>query len=79
MELQIIGGGLGGLVAAVEAAERGAAVRLLEAHDTLGGRARTSPPPYVAHEGPHVLYSDGPTWAWLARRGWRRGCGRCRR
>ena len=69
MELQIIGGGLGGLVAAVAAAERGAAVRLYEAHDTLGGRARTTPPPYVAHEGPHVFYSDGPTWAWLTRRG----------
>lgn len=69
MELQVIGGGLGGLVAAVEAAERGARVRLYEAHDTLGGRARTTAPPYVAHEGPHVFYRDGPTWAWLARRG----------
>lgn len=69
MELQIIGGGLAGLVAAVEAAERGASVRLYEAHDTLGGRARSTPPPYVAHEGPHVFYVDGPTWSWLRTRG----------
>lgn len=69
MQVHIVGGGLGGLVAAVEAAERGAAVQLYEAHDTLGGRARTTAPPYLAHEGPHVFYSDGPTWAWLLRRG----------
>ena len=69
MELRIVGGGLAGLVAAVEAAERGASVRLYEAHDTLGGRARTTPPPYLAHEGPHVFYADGPAWAWLRERG----------
>lgn len=68
MELQVVGGGLAGLIAAVEAAERGARVRLTEAHVELGGRARTSGPPHLAHEGPHVLYRDGPTWAWLARR-----------
>ncbi|SDS28795.1 Phytoene dehydrogenase-related protein [Friedmanniella luteola] len=68
MELQVVGGGLAGLIAAVEAAERGARVRLVEAHTELGGRARASSPPHVAHEGPHVLYRDGPTWAWLTRR-----------
>lgn len=68
MELQIIGGGLAGLVAAVSAAETGAGVRLFEAHAELGGRARTSAGPYVAHEGPHVVYRDGPLWAWLAGR-----------
>lgn len=25
-------------------------------------------PPYVAHDGPHVLYRDGPWWRWLAER-----------
>jgi phytoene dehydrogenase-like protein len=64
----IIGGGLGGLLASIEAAEAGMAVTLHEAHQTLGGRARTSPSPHIAHEGPHVIYSDGPTWAWLRRR-----------
>jgi phytoene dehydrogenase-like protein len=24
---------------------------------------------YRAHEGPHVIYRDGPTWAWLKERG----------
>ena len=59
MKLQIVGGGLAGLVAAVEAASQGAEVRLYEAHETLGGRARTSAEPYIAHEGPHVVYADG--------------------
>jgi phytoene dehydrogenase-like protein len=68
MELQVVGGGLAGLIAAVEAAERGARVRLFEAHAELGGRARTSAAPHIAHDGPHVLYGDGPTWAWLERR-----------
>jgi phytoene dehydrogenase-like protein len=68
MQLHVIGGGLTGLVAAVEAAERGARVQLSEAHAQLGGRARASTGPYVAHQGPHVIYRDGPTWAWLARR-----------
>ncbi|HYI32938.1 MAG TPA: NAD(P)-binding protein [Glaciibacter sp.] len=63
--LTVIGGGLAGLVAAIEAADRGASVRLVEAHDDVGGRGRTTPPPHVAHQGPHVFYSDGPTWAWL--------------
>ncbi|MGW5729217.1 NAD(P)-binding protein [Nocardia beijingensis] len=37
--LTVIGGGLAGLTAAVEAAEAGARVRLFEAHQTVGGRA----------------------------------------
>jgi phytoene dehydrogenase-like protein len=64
----IVGGGLAGLVAAIASAEAGAAVHLCEAHQTLGGRARPSGPPYVAHDGPHVLYDNGPMWAWLAER-----------
>ena len=64
----IVGGGLAGLVAAIASAEAGAEVYLREAHQTLGGRARPSGPPYIAHHGPHVLYDNGPLWAWLAER-----------
>ena len=79
--LTVIGGGLGGLAAAITAAEAGASVTLHEAHRTLGGRWRSTPvrkkavanpsgnpPTYRAHEGPHVIYRDGPTWAWLRER-----------
>ena len=83
----VIGGGLGGLAAAITAAEGGASVILHEAHRTLGGRWRSTPvrkkaapnfsgpnpsmaaPVYRAHEGPHVVYRDGPIWAWLEERG----------
>jgi hypothetical protein len=77
----VIGGGLGGLAAAITAAEAGASVTLHEAHRTLGGRWRSTPvrkkaavnpsknpPVYRAHEGPHVIYRDGPIWAWLKER-----------
>jgi NAD(P)-binding Rossmann-like domain len=67
-KVTVIGGGLGGLVAAITAAEAGAEVTLHEAHRTLGGRWRTARQPYLAHEGPHVIYRDGPLWAWLAER-----------
>ncbi|MDA2811033.1 NAD(P)-binding protein [Nocardiopsis sp. RSe5-2] len=67
-EITIIGGGLAGLVAANAAAEKGAAVRLYEAHTDLGGRARAIEGPYLAHEGGHVFYADGPHWTWLTRR-----------
>lgn len=66
--MTVVGGGIGGLVAAVTAAERGASVILHEAHHTLGGRWRTTEAPYVAHEGPHVAYSDGVLFAWLKER-----------
>lgn len=90
----VIGAGLGGLAAAITAAEAGASVTLHEAHRTLGGRWRSTPvrkkvganpganpygnpgtnpsqdaPVYRAHEGPHVIYRDGPIWAWLKARG----------
>jgi phytoene dehydrogenase-like protein len=67
-KVTVVGGGLGGLVAAVACAESGAAVELFEAHQTVGGRARSTSGPYVANEGPHVFYSDGPHWSWLTRR-----------
>jgi hypothetical protein len=64
----IVGGGLAGLTAAVACAEAGADVVLHEAHAVLGGRARTAPAPWLAHEGPHVFYADGPHWRWLVER-----------
>lgn len=66
--ITVVGGGLGGLIASIACAEAGRTVRLHEAHSDLGGRARTGPAPYLANEGPHVLYADGPLWSWLARR-----------
>ncbi|WP_204046375.1 NAD(P)-binding protein, partial [Acrocarpospora phusangensis] len=68
-EITIIGGGLAGLTAAIACAEKGARVVLLEAHRTLGGRARSSAVPYVANDGTHVFYSDGEPFRWLNRRG----------
>lgn len=66
--ITVIGGGFAGLVAAISTAEAGARVVLHEAHGELGGRARATHHPYVAHQGPHVLYADGPWWAWLQER-----------
>jgi phytoene dehydrogenase-like protein len=67
-QITVVGGGLAGLTAAIACAEGGARVRLLEAHDELGGRARSTDGPYKANLGPHALYSDGPQWGWLAER-----------
>lgn len=67
--ITVVGGGLAGLTAAIRAAEGGVSVRLLEAHSALGGRARTTDGPYKANLGPHVIYRDGPLWAWLNERG----------
>ncbi len=66
--ITIIGGGLAGLTAAIVCAEGGSKVRLLEAHEALGGRARSAGGPYKANLGPHVIYKDGPFWDWLAER-----------
>jgi phytoene dehydrogenase-like protein len=63
--ITIVGGGIGGLTAAISCAEAGTEVRLLEAHEQLGGRARTMDGPYKANLGPHVLYKDGDFWQWL--------------
>jgi phytoene dehydrogenase-like protein len=68
-DITIVGGGLGGLVAAITCAENGARVRLHEAHRMVGGRARTTGGPFHANLGPHVVYDDGPLWAWLVDRG----------
>jgi hypothetical protein len=67
-QITVVGGGLAGLTAAIACAEGGAKVRLLEAHDALGGRARSAGGPYKANLGPHVLLNDGPLWGWLSER-----------
>lgn len=67
--ITVVGGGLAGLTAAIACAEGGAKVALLEAHEDLGGRARSADGPFKANLGPHALYSDGPLWGWLAERG----------
>jgi hypothetical protein len=67
-EITVVGGGLAGLVSAIACAEEGAGVRLLEAHDSLGGRARSTDGPYKANLGPHALYT-GPFWSWMQKRG----------
>lgn len=67
-EVTVVGGGLAGLVASIVCAEGGARVRLLEAHETLGGRGRSSAAPYVANFGPHVLYANGTLWPFLRER-----------
>lgn len=66
--ITIVGGGLAGLTAAIACAEGGAQVLLLEAHEALGGRARSTEGPYKANLGPHVIYKDGAFWNWLEER-----------
>ncbi len=67
--ITVVGGGLAGLTAAVACAEAGALVTLHEAHQTLGGRAQSTEPPFVANDGTHVFYADGEPFRWLQRRG----------
>ena len=75
-QITVVGGGLAGLTAAIACAEEGGKVRLLEAHETLGGRARSEAAPYKANFGPHALYSDGPLWQWCSERGLLPACAR---
>jgi phytoene dehydrogenase-like protein len=66
--ITVVGGGLAGLTAAIACAEAGRKVRLLEAHEALGGRARSAAGAYKANLGPHVIYKDGAFWDWLSER-----------
>jgi glycine/D-amino acid oxidase-like deaminating enzyme len=68
MGVTVVGGGLTGLFAAIECAERGARVRLLECRGELGGYARSADGAFRPNYGPHALYSDGPLWRWLRER-----------
>ncbi len=63
--ITVIGGGLAGLTAAIACAELGVRAEVHEAHETLGGRARTLEGPYAANDGTHTFYCDGPAWRWL--------------
>lgn len=67
-EIAVVGGGVAGLTAAITAAEGGASVRLFEASETLGGRARTAEGPYKANLGPHALYPRAELLDWLTGR-----------
>lgn len=64
-----MGGGLAGLIAAIEVAEHGTPVRLLEARSRLGGRGTSLPGEYAANWGPHALYTGTALWDWLDARG----------
>lgn len=67
--ITVVGGGIAGLVAAITCAEEGCPVKVLEARDTLGGRARSSDGPFVANFGAHALYRGRRNYAWLKERG----------
>lgn len=67
--MTIVGAGISGLVAAIEAAERGWRVTVAEAHSQPGGRARSLGSGFRANLGPHAIYADGPLWSWLEGRG----------
>jgi phytoene dehydrogenase-like protein len=68
-EITVIGGGVAGLTAAITCAEAGAQVRLFEAHEMVGGRARSTDGDYKANLGPHAIYRGGALWNWLSTRG----------
>src|SRR6204780_2055043 len=68
-DLNVVGAGVTGLAAAIEAAERGRRDVVAEAHSQPGGRARSLSGPFRANAGPHAIYVDGPWWAWLEGRG----------
>lgn len=65
----VIGGGIAGLVAAIELAEAGRRVTLHEARGHLGGRGETTPGPHLANFGAHALYRHGALERWLRERG----------
>jgi phytoene dehydrogenase-like protein len=67
-EITVIGGGVAGLTAAITCAEGGASVRLFEAHEKVGGRARSTDGPYKANLGPHAIYKGGVLWDWFSER-----------
>jgi phytoene dehydrogenase-like protein len=67
-QVMIVGAGIAGLVAAIACAEEGARVQLMEAHEQLGGRGRSTDGPYKANLGPHAMYKDGDFWRWMRER-----------
>lgn len=67
-EITVVGGGIAGLTAAITCAEAGASVRLFEARERVGGRARSSEKDYKVNFGPHALYRGTPFYEWLVAR-----------
>ncbi len=70
-DVVVIGGGLGGLLAAAALAQEGRRVVLLERSSRLGGRAISQrlDTGHVFNLGPHALYLGGPAVAWLEQLG----------
>src|SRR5215471_10913661 len=68
-QITVVGGGIAGLTAAISCAEKNAHVVVREAHDELGGRARSLTGDYKANLGPHAVLSSSPLWGWLGERG----------
>jgi phytoene dehydrogenase-like protein len=59
-KVNIVGGGIAGLLAAVELARSGAQVTVFESAAELGGRARTKQAGgFSLNQGPHALYITG--------------------
>lgn len=61
----VVGGGCAGLACATALAAQGYSVRMLEADERLGGRARSwwdAKTGHPIHIGPHVVYSDYPNY-----------------
>jgi phytoene dehydrogenase-like protein len=68
--INIVGGGIAGLIAAIELARAGANVKLFEQASELGGRARTRKADgFFLNQGPHALYSAGALMPTLERLG----------
>lgn len=66
----VVGGGIAGLLAAVELARSGVKVTLFEAAADPGGRARTkNADGFLLNQGPHALYLKGEFHRELARLG----------
>lgn len=64
-QVQVIGAGIAGLVAAISVAEAGVPVVVHEAARERGGRARSTDGPWRANYGPRAIYGDGDMARWL--------------
>jgi phytoene dehydrogenase-like protein len=64
-EVNIVGAGLSGLIAAIQIAEQGCSVVVHEASAKVGGRARTDASLHRVNLGCHALYRRGDFGNWL--------------